>query len=157
MRREKFIRAEEFGAIPSRVMTSGSRRLVASSLLSVAMFAFAACSGDNTITMNESPDLGGGTLDAGSTDTGSEPADSGVGPADTGVGAADTGSEADSGSSGGQPFGGTCGGDGDCQMGFICRSFMQLGNVCTKACSVNTDCPVGSQGQRCNQMGVCRP
>jgi hypothetical protein len=28
---------------------------------------------------------------------------------------------------------------------------------CTKHCTANTDCPSGSQGQKCNNSGLCRP
>jgi hypothetical protein len=45
----------------------------------------------------------------------------------------------------------------DATMGLSCHLFGQLGNVCTKSCGQDTDCPVGSQGQKCNMMGLCRP
>ncbi len=122
--------------------------------------------------MNPPPHDGGGMHDTGAPqedsgtmggtpDTGTEASDTGAsGGADTGTtGGADSGTTgADSGTTSGTvPFGGTCTVDANCTTGFICRPFGQLGNVCTKTCTVNTDCPVGSQGQKCNQMGLCRP
>jgi hypothetical protein len=53
-------------------------------------------------------------------------------------------------------FGGACAQDSDC-MSNTCRSFMQLGNVCTALCTEDTMCPNGSMGQKCNMNGFCRP
>jgi hypothetical protein len=45
----------------------------------------------------------------------------------------------------------------DRSMQLVCVLFGQLGTVCSKPCVTNADCPVGSMGQKCSQMGYCRP
>jgi hypothetical protein len=114
-------------------------------------------------------DAGTNPPDTGNPDTGTTgPHDSGSntnpdtgtqGSPDTGTGDQDTGTQGspDTGMQGNTPFGGACTMDQNCQAGFICRTFGQLGMVCTKMCTQPSDCPVGSQGQKCNQMNLCRP
>lgn len=55
-------------------------------------------------------------------------------------------------------FGEACATAADCDPAVpVCRNFNQVGMVCTKECQDNSECPSGSMGQRCNNMGVCRP
>jgi hypothetical protein len=56
----------------------------------------------------------------------------------------------------GGAFGDTCSGDCDCIPG-RCHEFGSIGQRCTMTCSSDDQCPEGSQGRRCNNMGVCRP
>lgn len=56
----------------------------------------------------------------------------------------------------GAAFGAACATDADCASN-VCRTFGQLGLVCTALCTTDNQCPVGSQGQKCNQQGLCRP
>lgn len=53
------------------------------------------------------------------------------------------------------PFGGECAEDADCESG-LCHDFGQ-GTWCTMACEESTECPEGSEGQKCNKQQVCRP
>ncbi len=53
------------------------------------------------------------------------------------------------------PFGGECAADGECESG-LCHEFGE-GIWCTLACEEATDCPEGSEGQKCNKQMVCRP
>ena len=70
---------------------------------------------------------------------------------DAGVdGGGDGGAEGDGG------FGDPCESDEDCAID-VCHEFGQLGWVCTYYCDEDADCPEGSEGQKCNQQGVCRP
>ncbi len=39
----------------------------------------------------------------------------------------------------------------------LCFTFGDGTSACTQTCSSDAECPVGSMGQRCNLMGVCRP
>jgi len=68
-----------------------------------------------------------------------------AGPAD----AAATGDAAD------LPFGADCTDNTQCASG-VCIQFGQ-GRWCTLACTDASQCPVGSQGQKCNLQGYCRP
>jgi hypothetical protein len=53
-------------------------------------------------------------------------------------------------------FGKTCTTDGDCGKG-TCQPFGTGVVLCTLPCKVAADCPVGSEGQKCNLKGFCRP
>jgi 6-phosphogluconolactonase len=55
-------------------------------------------------------------------------------------------------------FGAACSASTDCSGEFdVCGSVNQLPNGCTKACTGDADCPVGSNGtQKCNTAGICR-
>jgi hypothetical protein len=55
------------------------------------------------------------------------------------------------------PFGGPCAADEECAEGFICRRVGMGGDVCTQECEADETCPEGSQGRKCNNMGLCRP
>jgi hypothetical protein len=45
----------------------------------------------------------------------------------------------------------------DSSMQLACHPVGQFGNVCTKPCAQNADCPAGSMGPKCSGMGFCRP
>jgi hypothetical protein len=66
----------------------------------------------------------------------------------------DTASQLDSEALG--QFGEPCEVNEDCDQG-VCHEFGQVGFVCTIECEEAADCPEGSEGQKCNQQGVCRP
>lgn len=154
-----------------RTVRTPSSALV--TLLALSLLAFsAACSGDDTIDpagggdaatarpdaasssdAGIAPDSGGSQDASALADTGATPD---VGLTDGGA-TPDTGAPVDAGPSGAQPFGGSCTSDQECEVGFLCRTFNQLGDVCTKACASDGECPAGSMGQRCNNMGYCRP
>jgi len=68
----------------------------------------------------------------------------------------DTDTGTDTGTDGLGGFGDPCETTEDCATD-VCHEFGQLGWVCTYYCETDEDCPVGSQGQKCNQQGVCRP
>jgi hypothetical protein len=85
--------------------------------------------------------------DAGIEDAGMQPP-----PPDAG----DPGSPDAASSGGSLAFGATCATDADCASA-MCRTFGQLGLVCTQICAIDADCPSGSMGQKCNQQGLCRP
>jgi hypothetical protein len=53
-------------------------------------------------------------------------------------------------------FGATCVEGGDCQEG-VCHAFGNGGSLCTVSCVEAADCPEGSEGQKCNNKGVCKP
>jgi len=53
-------------------------------------------------------------------------------------------------------FGDPCEDDEDCATD-VCHEFGQLGWTCTWYCDGDEDCPEGSEGQKCNNQGVCRP
>ena len=53
-------------------------------------------------------------------------------------------------------FGECCLGEADCTSG-VCHFFGDGSQLCTLHCVTNEDCPVGSQGRKCNRQGVCRP
>ncbi len=53
-------------------------------------------------------------------------------------------------------FGDPCVVAADCDSN-VCHDFGQLGPTCTLACDGPQDCPEGSEGQKCNLQGVCRP
>jgi hypothetical protein len=61
------------------------------------------------------------------------------------------------GSQGTLAFGAECTADEACMTGMICRNFNMLGTVCTFACTAPSECPSGSEGQKCNMNGLCRP
>jgi len=71
------------------------------------------------------------------------------------AGAQDVGT-ADAGGGGTKAFGDTCTDNGECQSN-LCFTFGTGDQLCTITCSAATDCPSGSQGQKCNKQGVCRP
>lgn len=65
------------------------------------------------------------------------------------------------------PFGASCTvasrSSTECQGG-VCFSFGSSGLRCTQTCTMgmmgggaDPSCPVGSEGQKCNRDGVCRP
>ncbi len=39
----------------------------------------------------------------------------------------------------------------------VCFTFGDGTSSCTLNCAANPDCPSGSQGQKCNLQGVCKP
>jgi hypothetical protein len=53
-------------------------------------------------------------------------------------------------------FGETCVEDTDCESS-VCHDFGALGPTCTIPCESPDDCPEGSEGQKCNNKGVCKP
>ncbi len=53
-------------------------------------------------------------------------------------------------------FGATCVEDTDCDKG-VCHTFGNGGPLCTISCAETSDCPEGSEGQKCNNKGVCKP
>ena len=55
-----------------------------------------------------------------------------------------------------EAFGKPCTTDSECGGG-ICFLFGDGTHVCTIPCSSAQQCPVGSQGQKCNNYGRCRP
>ena len=64
---------------------------------------------------------------------------------------------ADTGATGAQKaFGEACTTADDCKEG-VCHEFGQGGSLCTIACVAKTECPDGSEGQKCNSKGVCKP
>lgn len=56
----------------------------------------------------------------------------------------------------GRAFGACCTEDAECLDG-VCHEFGDGTESCTKACTADANCPAGSQGQKCNAQGVCRP
>jgi hypothetical protein len=52
-------------------------------------------------------------------------------------------------------FGDPCNANDQCAT-HICHKFGDGTQACTRACKQNSDCPAGSQGQKCNGQGVCR-
>jgi hypothetical protein len=59
------------------------------------------------------------------------------------------------GSSGDKVFGAACSSDSECESG-TCWEF-GVGAMCTIACQEDGECPDGSEGQKCNNQGYCRP
>jgi hypothetical protein len=53
-------------------------------------------------------------------------------------------------------FGATCVENADCQEG-VCHAFGNGGLLCTVSCVESVDCPEGSEGEKCNNKGVCKP
>ncbi len=53
-------------------------------------------------------------------------------------------------------FGAACTGDHECPDK-VCHEFGNGGSLCTSPCEEASDCPVGSDGQKCNNKGVCKP
>jgi hypothetical protein len=53
-------------------------------------------------------------------------------------------------------FGDPCETSEDCEDG-VCHEFGQIGLACTLECENDLECPDGSEGQKCNKQGVCRP
>jgi hypothetical protein len=94
----------------------------------------------------------GGANDGGPPPVGGS-ADAGPGPGDAAGGVVSVDAEAPV----SVPFGGPCAADDECAEGFICRRVGMGGDVCTQACEADETCPEGSQGQKCNNMGLCRP
>jgi hypothetical protein len=123
--------------------------------LPIACFVFAACSSDNN----------GGTDAAAGADAIAQSMDATGGSDSTSGGLDSTSGGMDStpgvdASSGPLAFGAQCdlaNDQCDHTMSLVCKFFMQLGNVCSKMCTVPADCPAGSMGQKCNTMGYCRP
>ena len=75
---------------------------------------------------------------------------------DAGVdGDVDTDSDPDSRGSDRLGFGEPCEDNPDCASN-LCHEFGQVGKACTITCEKPEDCPVGSEGQKCNKQGVCR-
>jgi hypothetical protein len=75
-------------------------------------------------------------------------------PTDTGD---DTDTGTDSGTESGAAFGEPCSEEIKCASDGVCHEFGQLGSVCTITCESADQCPVGSEGQKCNRSNVCRP
>jgi len=65
----------------------------------------------------------------------------------------DAGACADAGTKG---FGEACASACECSS-LVCFAFGDGTSSCTLNCSSNTECPSGSQGQKCNGQGACRP
>ena len=59
------------------------------------------------------------------------------------------------GSSGDKVFGASCSTDSECESG-TCWEF-GVGGMCTLVCQEDSACPEGSEGQKCNNQGYCRP
>lgn len=53
------------------------------------------------------------------------------------------------------PFGAACTDNAQCESD-LCYAFGDGTQACTQTCTVDDDCPAGSQGQKCNLQGVCR-
>jgi hypothetical protein len=51
------------------------------------------------------------------------------------------------------PFMSPCATDDECETG-LCHPFNAKGTLCSKPCSIDSDCPPPSPG--CNMMGVCK-
>ncbi len=85
-------------------------------------------------------------------------ADGGTGDADT-----DTDSDADGGTGDTDAdtqisdFGDPCTGEDDDSCDAVCVYFSKLDWVCTLECEDASTCPIGSQDQKCNKEGYCRP
>ena len=60
-------------------------------------------------------------------------------------------------SAAGLPFGEACGADSECAADLVCRRVGMLGMRCTLECQDDAMCPEGSEGKKCNNMGLCRP
>lgn len=56
---------------------------------------------------------------------------------------------------GGGAFGAACTDACECATG-VCHQFGQGDQACTQTCTADDQCPSGSQGKKCNNMGVCR-
>ena len=69
----------------------------------------------------------------------------------------DTDTGTDSVEESGAAFGEACSEEIKCASGGVCHEFGQLGSVCTIPCESADQCPVGSEGQKCNKSNVCRP
>jgi hypothetical protein len=52
-------------------------------------------------------------------------------------------------------FGACCTAGSQCTSG-VCHEFGDGTQECTLACTVDADCPEGSQGKKCNNQQVCR-
>lgn len=52
-------------------------------------------------------------------------------------------------------FGARCSAACECASNF-CFTFGDGTSTCTIECSADEECPVGSQGRKCNGQGVCR-
>lgn len=65
-------------------------------------------------------------------------------------------SDEDAGNADLSAFGEPCEQSSDCVDG-VCQEFGQLGKVCTETCTDDSTCPDGSEGQKCNNKGFCRP
>jgi len=74
-------------------------------------------------------------------------------------GSSDNGSSTDGGNSDGSTgdkvFGAECSSDSECESG-TCWEF-GVGAMCTLSCQDASECPEGSEGQKCNNQGYCRP
>lgn len=108
--------------------------------MSVLVILFAACDG------------GGGDNGGGGVDT--IPAEDTV-PAEDAIPVEDMIFAEDT-TGGAGVFGDPCADPEDCESG-TCHEFGQPGWLCTLECGTSDECPEGSEGQKCNQQGVCRP
>ena len=54
-------------------------------------------------------------------------------------------------------FGEACTDNCECTSGDVCFAFGDGTQTCTLNCTSSDQCPSGSQGQKCNAQGVCRP
>jgi spore coat protein A len=98
------------------------------------------------------PTADAGTVaDAGSTTEAGTTADAGS-VADSGS-VSDAGSAADGGSTV-LPFGAACTDDAGCASGW-CALFGNGSMHCTVGCTQSSECPAGTQGQKCNGKGFC--
>ena len=55
----------------------------------------------------------------------------------------------------GGAFGAPCTEACGCASG-VCHQFGEGPRACTISCTMDTQCPSGSEGMKCNNMGVCR-
>jgi hypothetical protein len=56
---------------------------------------------------------------------------------------------------GGGAFGDTCTDACGCASG-VCHQYGDGTRACTLSCTMDSQCPAGSEGMKCNNMGVCR-
>lgn len=67
---------------------------------------------------------------------------------------ADAGGESTDGGASKLPFGATCAADDDCESTH-CFQFGNGQRHCSVPCTSASECPSGSQGQKCNNKGFC--
>lgn len=122
---------------------------------------FGGCSSSSTSAPAGGGDSGtsadsgaaGGDTGTTSADTGTTSADTGAPPSDSGV-TGDTGSAG--GDGGGTPYGTTCTSNANCSGTYnSCQMIMQK-LICTKSCTMASDCPSPPTSGTCNGMGYCK-
>ena len=95
-------------------------------------------------------------MDTGTVPDGSGFVDAATDSGETPDGGAQDVGAADAGGGGTKTFGQACTDNSECQSN-LCFTFGTGEQLCTITCSAATDCPSGSQGQKCNKQNVCRP